>query len=92
MPRSKVASSGSSPNKSTKRATNVDSETFIYTSQSFSSVVTPNGSIEKQLSIHNDNGKVKGSYVEKKDGKQTVKKEFRSQRGLDAIQKVISQK
>jgi hypothetical protein len=40
------------------------------------------------LIFQNENGNVKGKYIEIKNGKQIFKKEFKSQKGLDAVTKL----
>lgn len=72
--------------------TNQGKNEFSFVSYSSSSVVSPNQNIHKELILQNNNGKIKGAYVEEKNGKKVVSKEFKSQKGLAAMQKFIAKR
>ena len=89
MPKAKTLTLSKSTKSKQKSTSNSNvKDYFSVTSHSFSSVTTPQGTMNKELTFQNDNGKVKGKYIIITDGKQTLKKEFKSQRGLDAITKL----
>lgn len=60
---------------------------YSFVTYSSSSVVTPTQNIHKELVFQNNSGKVKGRYLEEQNGKKVVNKEFKSQKGFDALQK-----
>ncbi len=63
-----------------------------YSSHSWVSVSTPSIKEKHELLVENKNGKVQGHYIETKNGKNVVNKEFKSQRGLDSIVKTLKNK
>lgn len=65
---------------------------YTFISYSSSRVITPKDNVQKELVIQNENGKMSGSYSEKKNGKQVVNKEFKSQRTFDALKKRLVEK
>jgi hypothetical protein len=62
---------------------------YTFFSYSSTRVTRPKENIQKELVIQNENGKMSGSYSEKKNGKQVVKKEFKSLRTFDALKKQL---
>ncbi len=76
-----------SPSSSPK---NKEKHTFSFVSYSSSSVVTPEQNIQQELVLQNNSGKIKGQYVQKENGKKTVNKEFKSQKGFEAIQRLLT--
>lgn len=70
-------------------AKNNQKHTFSYVSYSSSSVVTPKQNIQQELVVQNNSGKIKGQYIQKENGKKTINKEFKSQKGFEAIQKLL---
>lgn len=79
-----------SSSNATKNKEKLDDKYYTYVSYSSSSVVTPEQNIQKELVFQNNSGKIKGSYVQKENGKQIVNKEFKSQKGFEAIQKLLA--
>lgn len=75
---------------STKQpTTNKEKNEFSFVSYSSSSIVSPYQNIHKELVFQNNSGKIKGSYVEEKNGKTIVSKEFKSKKGYEAVQKLL---
>ncbi len=64
--------------KDAKSAKQQSQYTFI--SYSSTRVSTPKNDVQKEIVIQNENGKLKGSYSERHNGKQVINKEFKSQK------------
>ena len=70
--------------------TNKKSHTYYSTTYSSYSSITPKRNIQKELLIENKNDKVKASYKELENGKEKLKKNFRTQKSLEAFMKKLS--
>ena len=70
---------------------NKETERYSFVSYSSSSVITPHQSIKQELVYENNSGKIKGKFIEEKNGKKIVDKQFKSQKGFDALRKRLAQ-
>jgi hypothetical protein len=73
----------------TSKPINKNKHEYSFVSYSSSSILTPTQKFHKELVFQNNSGKVSGKYLEEQNGKKIVNKEFKSQKGFDALQKRI---
>ena len=69
------------------KPTNENKHEYSFVSYSSSSILTPTQKFHKELVFQNNSGKVRGKYIEEQNGKKIVNKEFKSQKGFNALQK-----
>jgi hypothetical protein len=65
---------------------------FTFVAYTSSRVVTPNTNVQQKLFVQDNSGKIKGTYIEEKNGKQTLKKEFKSQKGFVSLRNKLANK